>query len=102
MKVLVAFERAYAGPLPDAIWLIETPDNRRWFELNIAEMDANSALFAKDADPLAIVWNVLDHHPDWTEVHVRGASLTDEMKASVQGIAKVFATSPGKFEFHRL
>jgi hypothetical protein len=32
MNVLVVFEPAYAGGASDAVWIIDSLDNRAWFE----------------------------------------------------------------------
>lgn len=84
MQVLVAFDPAYAGPSSEAIWVIDTPENRAWFEHQSARLDANSAIFENDVPPLAIIWNVLDHHPQWSEIVVKGAPLTPEIEQAVR------------------
>jgi hypothetical protein len=83
MQVLVAFDPAYAGPPSKAVWIIDTPKNRAWFEHQAGRVDANSAIFDDNMPPLAIIWNVLDHHPNWSEIVVRGAPLTSEIEQAV-------------------
>ena len=84
MKVLVEFGSYPEGPLPEAVWIIDTPENRTWFERQVDHIDANSAVFRDDSDPLSIIWNVFEHHPTWTEVEVQGAALTPEIELDVK------------------
>jgi len=101
MKVLVEFDRAYAGAPSDAVWIIATPENRLWFERNAGRIDANSAIFDEDATPLSVIWHVFDHHPDWTEIVVRGAALNDETEVGIQPDAVIASRSAGEFRLTR-
>lgn len=53
-----------------------TPKNRSWFEQEVASIDQNSAVFDEDAVPLTVIWRIFDHHPDWTQITVRGVDAT--------------------------
>ena len=97
MRVLVTFDPAYSGPPADAVWIVDTPDNRVWFEQQATGIDANSALFDGKVSPLTTIWNVFDHHPQWTEVIIAGAPLTPEVEEAVRSDA--YATRLGTHEF---
>jgi len=89
MKVLVQFDPAYAGPPSDAVWLIAGPENRSWFVQHRETIDASSAIFDEEAEPLQIIWHVFGHHPDWTEITVCGAAPTPEIEKSVEPDADI-------------
>lgn len=99
--MLVQFDRAHAGCPPDAIWLIDSPENRQWIHKHAQSIDINSAIFDEDADPLTVVWNVIDHHPDWSTIVVRGASLTPEMERAVAGDAVIANRSNDEVRLRR-
>ncbi len=101
MKVLVEFGRTYAGPPLDAVWIIDTPENRAWFEKHVDSIDPWSAVFDEDVEPLTAIWHVLDHHPEWTEIVVRGAGLTPELKRGLQPDAVVTSNRPDEFRLKR-
>lgn len=83
MKVLVTFEKAYAGRTFDAVWIIDSAENRAWFERQAAKIDVNSAIFNPAADPQHLFWSVFEHHPRWTEIVVRGIEPTSDLAGSV-------------------
>jgi hypothetical protein len=101
MEVLVQFERAYAGRPSDAVWIVGTPENRTWFEQHVGSIDANSAVFDDNAAPLTVIGHVFDHHPDWTEIVVRGAALTAEIEQGVQPDAVVATRGFDEFRLTR-
>jgi hypothetical protein len=89
MKVLIVFEPAYAGKPCDAVWIVDSPENRAWFERHSADIDHNSAVFNPASDPLNILWNVFEHHPTWTEVTVSGKRMTSEIASGVADEASI-------------
>ena len=94
MDVLVEFNPAYDGHASDAVWIIASPHNRSWFERHVGSIDPNSAVFDEDVTPIGVIWHVFDHHPDWTEIVVRGAALTSEIEEGI-GAGAVVASSEG-------
>ena len=85
MQVLVIFEQAYTGDPLDAVWIIGSPENRRWFNRHLEGIDPNSAVFSPSREPIHIIWQVLEHHPTWTEVVITGmapnSELTDALRS---------------------
>ena len=88
MRVLVIFQPEFRGDPLDAVWIIDTPQNRAWFEQQGELIDGNSAVF-RPADPSEILWHVFEHHPAWTEVVVRGAELNPDLASSLEPDAVV-------------
>ena len=101
MEVLVQFDRAYAGPPSEAVWLVRTLENGLWFEQHVGGIDANSALFDENTTPLAVIWHVFDHHPDWTEIVVSGAALTPEIQAAVEPDGVIVSADDDSFRLRR-
>jgi hypothetical protein len=84
MKVLVTFEPEFTGEPLDAVWIIDSPPNREWFGSQVGGIDANSAVFNGESDPVNILWNVFEHHPAWSEIRVKGTELTPELVREVE------------------
>jgi hypothetical protein len=101
MEVLVQFGSPYAGPLSDAVWIVDTPENRTWFEQHVKGIDPNSAVFNEANDPLTILWHVFDHHPGWTEIIVKGVTLTAAIQQELAADAIAFDTRPNEFRLTR-
>lgn len=101
MKVLIEFESVPGGASYDAVWIIDTPENRAWFERQVGRIDANSAVFKDGSDPLAIIWNVFEHHPNWAEILVRGAALTPAIEGAVRPDASASSEGPAEFRLTR-
>jgi hypothetical protein len=102
MNVLIIFEPAYAGGASDAVWIIDTLDNRAWFEQQSMRIDQNSAVFNPASDPLNILWNVFEHHPAWTEIEVRGEQLTSNIATGVADEASIQSETPDGFSLKRV
>lgn len=102
MKVLVVFEPSYTGGVSDAVWIIDTVDNRIWFEQHSARIDQNSAVFNPGSDPLNILWNVFEHHPAWAEIEVIGVQMTRNIASSVAEEASVQSETPDGFSLKRV
>lgn len=101
MRVLVVFEQAFRGDPLDAVWIIDTPQNRDWYDQRAGRMDGNSAVFTPPNDPVDIFWDVFEHHPDWTEVVVTGAELTTDLAEALKPEAIVRAQGAGEFRLER-
>ena len=102
MNVLVVFEPAYVGGASDAVWIIDSLDNRAWFGQHSARIDQNSAVFNPASDPLHILWNVFEHHPTCTEIEVRGVQLTRDIAPGVADEASVQSETPDGFILGRV
>lgn len=100
MKVVIEFGTYAGGPIPDAVWALDTPENRGWFRAHAEALDPNSALF-KMADPLSILWSVFEHHPAWTEIEVRGAELTTEIETEIALDSQVHSRDRDGFRLAR-
>ena len=101
MEIMVAFDRAYEGRPRDAVWIIDTPENRQWFEEHRWHLDPNSAVFDADAEPLTILRHVFDHHPNWSKIVVTGAGLTHELEEAVASDALVVREAAREFLLER-
>lgn len=95
MKVLVVFDPFYTGDVADAVWIIESAVNRKWFHEHAQSIDRNSAVFNSDSDLLTILWHVFQHHPTWTDVIVQGRPLTDADAADIALDATATITNDG-------
>jgi hypothetical protein len=101
MEVLAEFNPAYSGPPSEAVWIIGTPSNRAWFEVHAESIDSNSATFDDDVPPVTVISHVFAHHPDWTEIVVRGAALTGEIEDSIAADADVACREDDSFRLRR-
>ena len=101
MRVLVVFEPAFTGDPLDAVWIIDTPQNRAWYEKQLERIDGNSAVFTPANDPVDILWHVFEHHPRWTEIVVRGAELASDLAKGVKPEAVVRAQGADEFTLAR-
>lgn len=102
MNVLVVFEPAYAGDRSDAVWIVNSPENRAWFHRHSMHIDQNSAVFNPASNPLNILWNVFEHHPGWTEITVRGERMTREVALGVADEASIQSETREGFSLKRV
>lgn len=102
MNVLVVFEPAYAGSPCDAVWIVDSPENRAWFERHSMHIDQNSAVFNPASAPLNILWNVLEHHPAWTEINVTGEQMTREIASGIADEASILNETREGFSLKRV
>jgi hypothetical protein len=90
MEVGVIFEPAFQGTAGSAVWIVDSPDNRKWFTTR-SDLDGQSAVFfpeGGEVGPAAIlraIWNVQEHYPDWSQIGVRGVNLTAELVVALRG-----------------
>ena len=101
MKVLIVFEPSYAGSAMDAVWIIDSPSNRAWFQSHSTRIDHNSAVFNAASDALNILWTVFEHHPAWTEIVVRGEPVTVEIASDMVGVASIHGETRDGFSLKR-
>ncbi|WP_125954469.1 hypothetical protein [Novosphingobium sp. MD-1] len=95
MKVLVSLHTQFSQMPPDAVWLIESPHNRAWFNLHHHEVDANSATFRDWCEPTDIISAVIDHHPAWGQIVVEGLPLTLDLAEAFARYGEVLALQDG-------
>lgn len=90
MDVSAIFEQVYQGKLNGAVWLLDTPENRRQFE-KASDLDPNSALFSSkyfDTLPSALVemvWSIHDHYPELTSITFVGVVLSPFIASELEG-----------------
>jgi len=94
MKVLLVFDPAYDGEAADAVWIVDSPANRRWFREHRERLNCNSALFSAKR-VAAVAWDAQEHHPDWTELEAVGLSLDQEDIADMSEDGRLTPTSHG-------
>ena len=95
MKVTVVLDKEFgAGKAPrveDAFWLIESPANKAFADQlrQAPNCDPNSALFSvgdtvsvSDA-AVSTFFNVIEHHPDWSEIEFVGISPDKALKTAL-------------------
>ncbi len=77
MQVSIIFDLAFAGEADEAVWMIDSPANRGWFERQHG-LEAGSALFSVGRYPdfdeavVSMISNAQDHHPAWETISVMG------------------------------
>jgi hypothetical protein len=105
MDISIIFDLAFTGEANRVAWIIDTPQNRDWFERQ-TNLNAASAIFSTDRYPalktaaVQMVWNAQQHSPAWTKVDVIGVPLTDQIAADLDGEGCVTATATG-FQINR-
>jgi hypothetical protein len=106
MEVDVIFDPTFQGHTGKAVWIIETPANRTWFDAQ-RDLDPNSAIFSVarysvvDSAVLHVIWSAQEHHPAWERIEVTGVSLTPSITAEFNDVSQISATSAG-FRIERL
>ena len=101
MRVLVVFEQSFRGDPLDAVWIIDSPQNRAWYKQQVGRIDGNSAVFTPANDPVDILWHVFEHHPKWTEVVVKGAELTTDLAEALKPEAVIRRLGADEFRLER-
>jgi hypothetical protein len=106
MNISIILDTAFDGHADRMVWIIDTPQNRRWFERQI-DLEPASAIFSADRYPtqeaaaVQMVWNAQDHTPGWTTIDVIGAQLADQIAVDLDGEGPIVATPMG-FRLDRL
>ena len=83
MKVSAIFDYEYDGLASGAVWIVDSEQNREWFNRRFDKLDSSSAIFFRDkrksiAEVLyQLVGNIVDHHPEWTSISVSGLKIAD-------------------------
>jgi len=100
MEVSIIFDAAFQGHTTGAVWIVDTAENRRWFDKQ-ADLDAGSAVFTPEGGKvgreaiLRSIWNVQEHYPDWLQIIVTGVSPTIELSDDLRDEGNVIATKQG-------
>lgn len=101
MRILVEFGDFCGDQVVDAAWLINSPKNIIWLQNHANELDSNSACFDEGMLPLTAIWHVFDHHPDWTEIIIRGVVVTSEIEEGIKPDAIVLSRLSNEFQLVR-
>lgn len=78
MEIHAIFDRQYSGHPGEAVWIIDSPANRRWFEEAKANLAPNSALFLAEryaSVQMALCYmipGIKEHFPEWQRISVSG------------------------------
>lgn len=100
MEISIIFDTAFQGQAAGAVWIVESEENRWWFERQ-TNLDDWSAVFTPDGGEIGraaivrSVWNVQEHYPDWSRIDVCGVALTDEVSNDLRIEGKVIETGEG-------
>jgi hypothetical protein len=85
MDVSIIFEPNFHGETGPAVWIINTPSNRAWFE-GRQGLDPGSAVFSNveipvaDEDVVQTIWTAQQHHFDWQNINVYGHTLSSILR----------------------
>jgi hypothetical protein len=100
MEISIIFDTAFQGDAAGAVWIVESPQNRQWFEQQAA-LDEWSAVFTPEggaigrAAILRSIWNVQERYPEWSRITVSGVALTDDLTADLVDEGAVIKTEQG-------
>lgn len=112
MNVIVVLDNTSAEglrPKPgDAVWLVDTPSNRKWMDQARAGLDPNSAVFRCEAGEenestaARVLFSIFDHHPLWDQIEVFGARLTPALAEILPDTeASEIKATPGGLTLYR-
>lgn len=100
MEVSIIFDAAFESNAAGAVWIVDTAENRRWFDKQV-DLDAGSAVFTLEGGTvgreaiLRSIWNVQEHHPDWSQIFVIGVPTGIKLLDDLRGEGNVIATKQG-------
>lgn len=78
MEIHAIFDSHFTGQSCDAVWIVDSPANRIWFDEAKGSLDPNSALFRVESHKsvqLALcymIWGIVEHFPEWQKICVTG------------------------------
>jgi hypothetical protein len=84
MEISIVFDTAFKGSAAGAVWIVESVNNRQWFERQ-SVLDEGSAVFMPANGEIGLaairraIWNVQEHYPEWSLITVSGVSLTADL-----------------------
>lgn len=101
MKVLIIFDAAFRGRVAGAVWIVDSPENRRWFDEQ-SDLDAGSAVFTppqggetgRDAI-LRSIWNAQEHFSHWSQIIITGVPTTVALSDALGDEGNVVVTEQG-------
>lgn len=105
MNILAIFDDEFYGDASGAVWLIDTVQNRKWFEQKVG-LDPKSALFAaerydhQDKALCHMIWGIQDHYPDWERISVLGFKLNASVGDTLRDDGRIEAAENG-FVLHK-
>lgn len=105
MNIRAIFDDEFHGDTSGPIWLIDSAQNRKWFEQR-TDLDPKSALFAaegydhEEAALCHMIWGIQDHYPDWEKISVCGFKLTASIRDALRDDGRIAAAEDG-FVLHR-
>jgi hypothetical protein len=100
MKISIIFDPTFQGQTTSAVWIIESDENRRWFERQ-THLDEGSAIFTPEgaevgrAAILRSVWNVQEHYPNWSQIDVIGVVFAGELSSDLRNEGRIIETDMG-------
>lgn len=109
MRITVVLDKAFGAAeqpnVGDAFWLIGSSANQALADRlrNEGWVEPNSAIFDGDryesraAAAVATFYNVLDHHPSWTEIEFIGVPLSPDLAAELNDpdVGPLLSTADG-------
>jgi hypothetical protein len=90
MEITIIFDTTFNGQATGAVWIVESTENRRWFEKQ-TNLDVWSAVFTPEGGEigrsaiLRSIWNVQEHYPEWSRIELLGTRLTEELSNDLAG-----------------
>lgn len=100
MQVSIIFDAAFGSHAAGAVWIVDSPENRRWFDKQF-DLDARSAVFTLEGGMVGreaisrSIWNVQEHYPDWSRIFVIGVPTNIELSDDLRDEGNVIATKQG-------
>lgn len=100
MEISIIFDTAFHGQAAGAVWIVESDENRGWFEKQ-SDLDAGSAMFTPEGGKigreaiLRSIWNVQEHYPAWSRISVNGVILTQELSSELRDEGNLTGTGKG-------
>ena len=100
MEVSIIFDTTFRGRAAGAIWIVDSDENRRWFDKQ-CDLDAGSSVFTPEGGEvgreaiLRSIWNVQEHYPDWSRIIVTGVATTKEVRDGLRKEWNVRVTEQG-------
>jgi len=100
MNVKIIFEETFSGEADGAVWITDTPSNRRWYAAGHGGHPGR-AIFQTDRYPtrddavIHMIWNAQEHNPNWTAITVIGAALTHRVSDDVGGEGQLIQGTAG-------
>lgn len=101
------FDSAFSGPTGEAVWIVDSPANRIWFEAAGASLDRDSALFhaarygSTEEAFCFMIWGMIEHFPEWQRLHVSGLAPATPIPEELSDEGR-WEIHPDGFVLHRV